>query len=503
MKHYKFIFIILLFISTSFSLLAQEKKDTKPTAEELIEPPLSKTTGKVMIGGKLVSYTATTGYLILREENGKPRGKIFFVYYQKDGITDPSTRPITYTFNGGPGSASVWLHMGGLGPKRIEMTDFGGPTKPPYRVIDNEYSWLDETDLVFIDPVMTGYSRPAEGVEKKEFTGFVEDIESVGQFIYLATSRFERWNSPKFLAGESYGTTRATGLSGHLQDRYGMYLNGVVLISSVLNFQTTRFGKGNDFPYLLFVPTYAAIAWYHKEAGTEYKEIKSFLAEVEKFVMGEYSSALMKGDKLSPAENQLVVDKLNKFTGIDKGYIQQANLRIDIGRFVKQLKRDDGKTVGRLDGRFTGIDYDDAGENYEFDPSNIAITGPFSMAINDYVRRTLKYTNDIPYEVLGNRVQPWNYSNVQNQYLNTAETLRQAMHKNRDLKVLICNGYYDLATPYFATDYTANHMYLDPSLRGNISQTFYEAGHMMYIHLPSMQQMKKDVAEFYQNSLKK
>ncbi|MFM7329173.1 MAG: S10 family peptidase [Bacteroidota bacterium] len=493
--------LLFLFLLITAFAMAQEKKESKPADDT--DPPLSKTQGRVTIGGKVIDYTATTGYMILRDESGKAKGKIFFVYYQKDNEPDPSKRPITFTFNGGPGSASVWLHMGGLGPRRIEMTEFGAPTMPPYRVIDNEYSWLDETDLIFIDPVMTGYSRPAEGVDKKEFTGYVEDIESVGQFIHLATSRFQRWNSPKFLCGESYGTTRATGLSGHLQDRYGMYLNGVVLVSSILNFQTARFGKGNDLPFVLFLPTYSAIAWYHKKLGAEFPNLKALLPEVEKFAIGEYATALMKGDQLTASEKQSVIDKLNRFTGLDKTFLEQTNMRIEIGMFAKELRRADGYTVGRLDGRFTGMDYDDAGERYEFDPSNVAITGPFAMAINDYVRRTLKYTNDIPYEVLGNRVAPWNYNNVQNQYLNTGETLRQAIHKNPALKVLIFNGYYDLATPYYATDYTVNHLFVDPSLRSNISQTFYEAGHMMYIHLPSIQKLKKDISDFYQKTLKK
>jgi carboxypeptidase C (cathepsin A) len=492
-------FLLLLFIS--FPLIAQDKKESD---KDKPDPVLSQTKHQVTVNGQLISYSATTGYLIVREESGKPKGKFFFVAYTKDGVTDPSTRPITYTFNGGPGSSSVWLHMGGLGPKRIEMTDFGGPTKPPYAIIDNEYSWLDLTDMVFIDPVMTGYSRPAEGVEKKEFNGYVEDIETVGEFIYLYTTRYQRWNSPKFLAGESYGTTRAAGLSGHLQDRYGMYLNGIVLISAVLNFQTIEFDRGNELPFTLFLPTYSAMAWYHKKLSPELTDLKSLLNEVEAFALGEYTLALMKGDRLPDDERKMIIDKLSRFTGLSKEYLQQVNLRILDFRFTKELLRKEGKTVGRLDGRFTGSDYDDAGQSSEFDPSyNAGIYGPFTMAVNDHVRRTLKYQNDIPYEILGGRAHPWSYANVQNQYLNVAETLRSAMTKNKDLKVLICNGYFDMATPYFATDYTVNHMFLEPELRKNISSTFYEAGHMVYIHKLSLGQMKKDVSFFYQNTLKK
>jgi carboxypeptidase C (cathepsin A) len=492
--------LLSLLLVTAAYVQAQDPKpiEAKPTKE----PELVTTSHQVTIKGQTVSYKATTGYLTLREENGKARANVFFIAYTKDGVTDPSKRPVTYTFNGGPGSASVWLHMGAIGPKRIVMTDKGEMTRPPYQVVDNEYTWLDFTDLVFIDPVETGYSRPAEGVDKKAFLGYTEDIQSVGDFIRLWTTRNARWGSPKFLSGESYGTTRASGLSGYLQDRYGMYLNGLTLISSIMNFQTARFEKGNDLPYALFLPTYAAIAWYHKQVPA-YPTLKALLADVEAFVLGEYNTALLKGDRLTAAERQSVVAKLQKFTGLSADFIERVNLRIEIGRFDKELLRKEGKTVGRLDGRFTGVDYDNAGERNEFDPSyNAAIYGPYTVAIYDHLRRTLKYENDLPYEILTGRVQPWNYNNVQNEYLNTSETLRNAISKNPYLKVHICNGYYDLATPYFATDYTVNHMMLAPALRGNITQTFYESGHMMYIHKPSLVQMTNDVAEFYKATLK-
>jgi carboxypeptidase C (cathepsin A) len=498
-KTYSLIFSLLI----AFCLQAQEKPKSNTADKNTPEPTLSVTSHSVKVKGQVINYKATTGYMLMRDEDGKPKANIFFIYYAKEGVADPKTRPITYTFNGGPGSSSVWLHMGALGPKRILMTDEGEMTKPPYEVADNEYTWLDETDLVFIDPVITGYSRPAEGVDKKEFHGYVEDISSVGDFIRLFTTRFQRWNSPKFLAGESYGTTRAAGLSGYLQDRHGLYLNGLILISSILNFQTARFEKGNDLPYSLFLPTYAATAWYHKKAGTEYKELKSFLTEVEQFAISEYTLALTKGDKLTEAEEASVVSKLQKFTGLSAEYIRQTNLRIEIQRFCKELLRTDSKTVGRLDSRFKGTDYDYAGERNEYDPSLAgAISGPYTMAINDYLRRTLKYENDLPYEILTGRVQPWNYNNVQNQYLNVGETMRNAISKNPYLKVLICNGYYDLATPYFATDYTIHHLFLDKSLRNNIKMTYYEAGHMMYIHKPSLMRQKEDVSAFMKDSLK-
>ncbi len=488
---FKFLFIALLGLtSVGFAQSADSK--SKET--------LAVTPHKIVIAGKPINYTTHTGYMILPDEKGKPKGEMFFMYYKKDGVTDPSTRPLTFVFNGGPGSPSMWLHMGMLGPRRIAMTDFGGPTIPPYKVVDNDYSWLDITDMIFIDPIMTGYSRPSDGVDKKEFLGYEEDIESVGAFIHLATTRFERWNSPKFIAGESYGTIRASGLSSHLQNTYGMYLNGIVLISAVLNWETEVLLPGNDLPAITYLPTFCAIAWYHKKAGAQYSELKPFLAEVEKFAMGEYASALLKGDQMTEAEKKSIAEKLSAFTGLSQEYIAQTNYRINIRRFVKELLRDEHKTVGRLDGRFTGSDYDAAGESYEFDPSNNAIMGPFAMAINDYIRRELKYNEDNPYYT-GGKARPWNYSNVQNRFLNVAENLRSAMHQNPYLKVHITNGYYDLATPYFGTDYTVNHMFLDKDLRGHVTQSFYEAGHMMYIHKPSIIKMKKDIEDFYKRAM--
>ncbi|HFA48938.1 MAG TPA: peptidase S10 [Bacteroidetes bacterium] len=449
--------------------------------------------------GKSLNYTARAGYTYLKkEEEGKIGAKIFFVAYTKDGVKDPAERPLTFAFNGGPGSSSVWLHMGALGPKRVLMTDKGDATPPPYKVVDNEYSWLEFTDLVFIDPVMTGYSRTVDSTDKKEFTGFVKDIESVGEFIRIYTSKYERWNSPKYLAGESYGTTRACGLAGHLQDRYGLYLNGLVLISQITNFQTARFEIGNDLPYPLFLPTYAATAWYHKKLDPSFNDLNKLLIEVEAFSLNEYTVALTKGDALSEKEKNNIADKLSEYTGLSKKYILQANLRPVIHRFVKELRRDEGLTVGRLDSRFTGVDYDGTRERYEFDPSySKAIYGPFSMAVNDHLSRFLEYKSELPYEILTGRVRPWSYSNVENKYLNVSETLRQAMHKNPHLKVLICNGYYDLATPYFATKYTVGHMFLDENLKDNIILKYYEAGHMMYIRKPSLVKMAGDVRGFY------
>jgi len=470
------------------------EKQAKTPKEELI-----KTKHTVVIDGQEIAYTATAGTILLKEEDGEAKASIFFVAYTRDGIDDMRARPITFSFNGGPGSSSVWLHLGLLGPRRVLMDEEGNALPPPYRLVDNVYSLLDVTDMVFIDPVSTGYSRAVPGEEPKQFHGFDADIESVGEFIRLYTTRFKRWASPKFLIGESYGTTRAAGLSGYLQKRHGMYLNGIMLISAILNFQTARFVVGNDLPYILFLPTYAATAWYHGRLDEELQaDLRRTLQEVETFARGEYASALMQGATLSEGERSQVAQKLARYTGLSTAYVEQTDLRIGIFRFVKELLRDQRRTVGRLDSRFTGIDRDAAGEKFDFDPSLAAITGPYTATLNDYVRAELRFESDLPYEILTGRVQPWDYSTHQNQYVNVAETLREAMTQNPFLKVYVANGFFDLATPYYATWYTFNHLGIDPSLQDNISMGYYEAGHMMYVHIPSLAQLKADLSGFVQ-----
>lgn len=498
-------YLLLLFLClVAFTSFGQnegkEKKARQYSEEKLFQ--LEKTTETQHTlrfkDGQQISFTARAGYMLLKTEEGEPRAKIFYIAYTRNGVNNAADRPLTVAFNGGPGSSSVWLHMGALGPRRIVMGEQGNSLAPPYQVVDNEYSWLKWTDLVFVDPVMTGYSRPMEGVDKKEFLGFEEDIKAVGEFIQRYVTQNKRWASPKYLAGESYGTTRAAGLSDYLLDRYGMYLNGLVLISQITNFQTARFSRGNDLPYILFLPTYAATAWYHKKLNPAYTDLRKLLDEVEAFALGEYATALLKGDQLSEAEEARIAAKLSEYTGLSEEYIRQANLRPVIHKFCKELRRDEGLTVGRLDSRFTGKDYDDTGDRYEFDPSyDKTIYGPFTTAVYDHLGNYLNYLSELPYEILTGRARPWNYSNVQNEYLNVAESLRSTMHKNPFMKVLICNGYYDLATPYFATEYTLDHMFLDPDLRKNITMTYYEAGHMMYIHEPSLVQFTRNVEVFY------
>ena len=489
---------------------------TAPQAAAAAAPPrdpqdnIVVTRHRVTIQGKQVAYTVTTGTMVLREETVgegeqagkfegvKPKAEVFFVAYAKDGVKDVSKRPITFSFNGGPGSSSVWMHLGLFGPKRVELDDDGFPSRPPYRLVPNDASLLDLTDLVFIDPVSTGYSRPVEGVKAKDFHNVDKDVESVGAFIRLYTSRYGRWGSPKFLAGESYGTTRAAGLAGHLQQRHGVYLNGLMLVSAILDFGTARFGPGNDLPPLLFLPTYTATAYYHGRLSPELQALplKDVLAQVEAFLHDTYAPALLRGDQLPEDERASVRRELAQLTGLSETYIDATDLRIDIFRFTKELLRDQGRTVGRIDSRYTGVDRDAAGERFEFDPSMAATQGPYTATFNDYVRGELGFVSDLPYEILANLYESWSYKDVENRYLNVAETLRKAMSINPFLKVHVANGYYDLATPYYATLHTFAHMGLTPEARQNVSMSFYEAGHMMYVHRPSLLALREALAEF-------
>lgn len=487
-------------------------EDAKPVTPVLVEDKIVTTKHSVRIAGKDIKYTVTTGTIVLRSEttdrelDTKPeaaRATVFFTAYTRDGVKDLTKRPITFSFNGGPGSASIWLHLGALGPRKVRMGDVDQLLAPPYGLEDNEFSILDQTDLVFIDPVSTGFSRATEGVKAKDFHGIKPDIESVGDFIRLYTSRNQRWLSPKFLAGESYGTTRAAGLSGYLQDRHGLYLNGLMLISSILDFSTARFEPGHDLPYILFLPTYTATAWYHKKLSPSLqKDLAKTLKLAEEFASGEYAAALFKGSSLSVKERESVLKQLSQFTGISETFLERANFRLEIFRFCKELLRDQGRTVGRLDSRFKGIDRDRAGENFEFDPSHAAISGAYSAAFNHYVRNELGFESDLPYNIINMRVWPWSYTDYENRFVNVGETMRKAMSSNPHLKVIVANGYFDLATPYFATDYTFKHLALDPSLEPNIRMTYYPAGHMMYVHAPSLEQLKNDLSAFIQDSLK-
>lgn len=472
---------------------SEEKRTDKPP-----EPPperASVTEHAARIGGSSVPYRATAGTAVLRNDAGEARASLFFVAYTRTEAGDPALRPLTFAFNGGPGSSSAWLHLGILGPRRVDCPDGPIPPRAPYRLVDNEDSLLAASDLVFIDPVDTGYSRPAPGQEGEQFHGFREDMESVAEFIRLYTTRNGRWESPKFLAGESYGTTRAAALVHHLQDRHGMYFNGVALVSAVLFFQASHIAPGNDLPYVLTLPTLAATAWYHGRLEDRFPDLGALVQEVEDFALGDYASLLLRGRRAAEHARGSVLQRLAAYTGLAPSFLESCDLRVTPRRFFKELLRSDRRTVGRLDTRFTGIDGDAAGEAPEYDPSYSIIQAPFTAAVNAYLRRELGFESDVVYEVLnGERVRPWKYgADADNRYLDVATMLRQAMSRNRELRILLASGYFDMATPFAAAEWTFDHMGLDASLAGNIRTTRYEAGHMMYLHPPSRRRLGQEL----------
>ncbi len=471
-----------------------EKKegDKKDPKDELFE-----TTNSVTINGATIDYKATTGTIVIKDEEGKPHVSFFFIAYTREGVTNMSQRPIAFSFNGGPGSSSVWLHLGVLGPRRVFLNDDGSMPAPPFHLVNNDYSLLDECDLVFIDPVSTGYTRTVPGENAAGYHGVSQDLDSVGNFIRLYTSRYERWASPKFLIGESYGTTRASGLSEYLEDHYGLYLNGIALVSAVLNFQTLSFNSGNDLPYILYLPTETAAAWYHKKLPADLQaDRKKALQESEQFALGDYTRALVKGSDLTDTERRRTVKTLARLTGLSEDFIDRANLRVRASQFFKELLRSERLTIGRYDARVTGHDEDSVGDSPDYDPSFTEVLGVFSACFNDYVRTELKFKSDLPYEILTSKVQPWDYNQFRNRYLDVADSLRSAMTHNPYLKVFVANGYYDMATPFTATHYTFDHMALPPGRRANVSMGFYDAGHMMYVNKPSLIQLKTDLANF-------
>jgi carboxypeptidase C (cathepsin A) len=478
---------------------AENKTPTAPAP-----PPVEKTSTtkhSIQINGKTLAYTATAGTLILNKDD-KPWASIFYVAYTRDDAGDVAKRPITFAFNGGPGSSSVWLHLGALGPMRVEMAPGGEQPKPPYHLIDNDDTALEFTDLVFIDPVTTGFSRPAPGVEAKQFHGFDGDLQSVSEFVRLYLTRYQRWPSPKFLAGESYGTTRAAALSDRLLEDEGIYLNGVTLISSVLNFETLSFATGNDLPYALYLPSYTAAAWYHKKLPPDLQaSLEKAIGESRKFAGGDYPAALMKGDKLTAADRASIAHELARLTGLPESFVVECNLRISESRFTKELLRDERKTIGRYDSRLEGEDLDAAGDRPEYDPSYASVQGIYTAMFNNYVRSDLRFDTDMPYEILTDKVQPWTYDHFQNRYVNVSEMLRQAMTQNPSLKVMIANGYYDLATPFFATEYTVNHIGLEPALSNHISLTYCDAGHMLYTKKTCLDSLHGAMTDFYQKAM--
>src|SRR5882762_5086613 len=455
---------------------------------------------EIRAGGRTLRYTATAGMMPLKNREGETEARIFFMAYTLNDPDSRTRRPLTFSFNGGPGSASVWLHLGAIGPKRVPMNPDGIMPPPPYQLVDNEYTWLNQTDLVFIDPVGTGYSRVVKP-EAQRFFGLNGDIESVGEFIRMYLSRHERWTSPLFLAGESYGTTRASALSGYLIGR-GIAFNGIVLISTIMNFETADFAPGNDLPYVMFLPSYAATAWYHKKLAPDLqsRSVQQLTSEVEQWAANEYTLALGKGDRLSGPERQDIAAKLARYTGLSPSFADNANLRVSLNLFRKELLRSERRSVGRLDARFKGFDASYATDSPDFDPSEAAIRPPYTSTFNNYVRGELGYKSDLEYYILGGGItSPWNWG-TNNGYVDTSTALRNALAKNPYLKVFVAMGYYDMATPYFAVDYTLHHISLDPVLLKNFSTGYYEAGHMMYIDEKSLGKLRADVGKFIDES---
>ncbi|MEO8350816.1 MAG: peptidase S10 [Chthoniobacteraceae bacterium] len=514
-----------LFVSLSIAVfvaataIAQEKKSDQPEKKEgeppkkdekaekkddEKAPPPKESKGSVTLGGAKLDYVAKVGTMPVLKEDGTPRGDVFFVSYALAGADgkplaekDPAARPITFCFNGGPGSAAVWLHFGGLGPKRIVLPPDGLQPELRGTIADNPNSILDLTDLVFIDPIGTGVSRAAKGEKPEQFWGVDEDVESVGEFIRLFTTREQRWMSPKFLCGESYGGIRGSGLVDYLQEQHGMYVDGLIVLSGVLNFQTLSSAIGNDLPYVIFLPTMTAASHFHRKlpADLQKGDVDAAMKAAREFARNEYTVALMKGRDLTADERHSTAEKLARFTGLGADLIESADLRIDPGVFREHLLRKEGKILGRFDARVTSSDASQLRVTPEFDPSFTNVIGPFSAAVNSYIRQTLGYESDHPYRVLTGL--NWNYRSFANRYVSMEDHLADAMKANPKLRVLILTGRCDLAVPGDSTLYSAAHLPIPEILRTNIIVQRYESGHMMYLNAPDAEKLRRDLVEFY------
>jgi carboxypeptidase C (cathepsin A) len=486
--------VAVLFLAMSSAAAQQAPPAPRPGGEQAgaeasllpDEPVVTQHTARIR--GESVAYTAEAGWLPIRQE-GKTVAKMFYIAYTRNGVQDLSRRPLIFSFNGGPGTASVWMHMGYTGPRRVVYDDEGMAQMPPGTLEDNPNSVLDVADIVYIDPVPTGFSRMMEGEDLHRFHGTMSDVESVAELIRLFVIRKDRWMSPKFVIGESYGTTRASALAGYLLSRHQLYLNGVILVSM------TDLGieQGPDVAYATSLPQMTATAWYHRQlaADLQARPLREVLDEVEAFALDDYLAALVQGDRLDDAGRTAMAERVARYTGLSLQYVLSANLRIDTRRFWKELLRDQRLTVGRLDSRYLGIDRDAAGENPEYDPAMADWNGPFANAVNRYLREELKYNPDLQYNIWGN-VRPWDRSSP----TPPAELLRQAMRENPYLKVMVQTGYFDAATDYFGAQYTISHIQPGGEFRDRFRFRFYESGHMMYLRKPDLANANNDLREF-------
>lgn len=514
--------VALLLCGQATRVAAQEpSKDTKPAADAKAaeaksseaNPPKEETfvtDHTIRIGGQTIAYKATASTTLLKDEKGEPTALIYSTAYTKSDVKDFSQRPIAFIYNGGPGSASIWLHMGAFGPRRVVNSNAEFTPLAPYKLEDNANSLLDRADMVFIDPVGTGFSHAVGKAQNKDFWGVDQDVKMFAQFISIYTNRNNRWNSPKFLIGESYGTFRSVALGNYLQSHDGMYINGIVLISSVLNLGTISFNPGDDTPYILYLPSYAAAAVYHKALPEPPADLNAFLAEARKFAATDYADALMKGSNITAAEKADVAKKLSHFTGLSEDYLLKADLRVSLPQFNVELERSRGLTTGRYDSRYTMPTYDLLTEYAEDDPSYIAVRGAFTAAFNAYTREELKVTIERSYEVLSGDVGGnWDWKHRgpgSSGYFpgsaNVEGDLIQALMTNPHLHVQVENGFYDMATPFFATEYTMDHLFLPGNLRSNIDLKYYDAGHMMYLHEEDLAKLKSNIGAFIDSSSK-
>jgi len=492
--------IFSLILGFTLSAAAEPLPDKKPVEVLPKEVPVEKIVPPVIleasltIAGQKIPYRVKAGKTQLLKDDGTPRASIFHVSYERTDVKDASLRPVMFAFNGGPGSSAVWLHVGVLGPKILKLPGDGTSAPvPPVRVIDNPMSILDVCDLVFIDPVSTGYSRAEKDVKPEEFHGLEPDIESVGDFIRRWITENNRWGSPKFLLGESYGGIRAAGLAAHLQDRYGMSLNGVVLLSSLLDFSTLQTAQGNDLAYMVFLPSFTSTAHYHKKIQGDRDAL---VKEATEFAFGDYAAALIKGKALDATVKEEIAGKLERFSGISAEKWIERDLRIKASFFRVELLRSESKVVGRFDSRVAWDATSQAASFADYDPSYALAYGAFSTALNDYLSRELGYKEDQPYEILTDKVMPWRWD-TNNQVVNLSDRLATAMRDNPHLKVLIMAGHTDLATPPEGVAYSVRHMLdLPENVRGNFSTTYYEGGHMFYLNPPDLEKTRKDLLEF-------